>query len=79
VFGQVRVYNDKHLVSVHSSHDPVMGMRFGRFGREENTMVMTHASGALGIKILPRHAPLEPVDSRGGAPPEQVRPPPLQG
>lgn len=69
--GEVRVYNDKHLVSVHSSHDPVMGMRFGRFGREENTMVMTHASGALGIKILPRHAPLEPVDSRGGAPPEQ--------
>ena len=65
------MYNDKHLVSVHNSHDPVMGVRFGRFGREENTMVMTHASGALGIKILPRHAPLEVKDS-SGAPPEQV-------
>ena len=42
------MYNDKHLVSVHNSHDPVMGVRFGRFGREENTMVMTsNASGIM--------------------------------
>jgi hypothetical protein len=56
---QVRVYNEKHLVSIHQANDIPTGLRFGRFGREDNTMIMTHASGALSIKILPRHASLE--------------------
>ncbi|KAK3242964.1 Bardet-Biedl syndrome 1 protein [Cymbomonas tetramitiformis] len=69
--GEVRVYNEKHLVSIHQTNDPVMGLRFGRFGREDNTMIMTHKSGTLSIKILPRHANLEVSSNPTGPPPEQ--------
>ncbi len=37
--GEVRVYNDKSLVSVHTLPSPVTGMWFGRYGREENTLI----------------------------------------
>jgi len=69
--GEVRVYNEKHLVSIHQTNDIPTGLRFGRFGREDNTMIMTHASGALSIKILPRHASLEASGAAAGPPPEQ--------
>lgn len=70
---QVRVYNEKQLVSIHQTNDLVVGMRFGRFGREDNTLISTHASGALSIKILPRRANLEASANGTGPPPEQVR------
>mmetsp|Transcript_36995 Transcript_36995/g.44743 ORF Transcript_36995/g.44743 Transcript_36995/m.44743 type:complete len:613 (+) Transcript_36995:397-2235(+) len=69
--GEVRVYNEKHLVSSHQTNDMVMSMRFGRFGREDNTMVLTHSSGSLTFKILPRHANLEVSSNPTGPPPEQ--------
>mmetsp|Transcript_17466 Transcript_17466/g.38031 ORF Transcript_17466/g.38031 Transcript_17466/m.38031 type:complete len:600 (-) Transcript_17466:231-2030(-) len=69
--GEVRVYNEKHLVSIHQTNDIPIGLRFGRFGREDNTMIMTHSSGSLSIKILPRHANLEVTGNTAGPPPEQ--------
>ena len=67
------MYNEKHLVSIHQTNDIVTGLRFGRFGREDNTLIMTHASGGLSIKILPRRANLEMNTNGAGPPPEQVR------
>lgn len=69
--GEVRVYNEKHLVSVITMPDLVTGMRFGRFGREDNVLVCTTRSGALSVKILPRMANLEVSSAHTGPPPEQ--------
>mmetsp|Transcript_47681 Transcript_47681/g.152835 ORF Transcript_47681/g.152835 Transcript_47681/m.152835 type:complete len:596 (+) Transcript_47681:319-2106(+) len=69
--GEVRVYNDKHLVNVLQAGEPVMGLRFGRFGREDNTLLYTGRSGALSIKMLPRSANLEVTSNTTGPPPEQ--------
>ncbi len=37
-------------------HDIVVAMKFGRFGREDNTLVMVSKRGALTVKILKRTA-----------------------
>ena len=37
---EVHVFRDKYLVNVFSTEDMVTGMRFGRFGREDATLVM---------------------------------------
>lgn len=49
--GEVRVYNEQHLVSVTPFESPVNAMTFGRFGREDSTLIgvtrtgtQTHAS-----------------------------------
>lgn len=68
---EVRIYNEKHLVSVFSVKSPVTGMVFGRYGREDNTFITITRSGALDIKILPRTANLEVSSSAVGPPPEQ--------
>ena len=39
--GQVRVYNDKNLVSVVSINDEVTGMRFGKFGKGPSSHLST--------------------------------------
>ena len=43
--GQVRVYNEQHLVSVSSFKSPVNAMAFGRFGREDNTLISVSRTG----------------------------------
>mmetsp|Transcript_11120 Transcript_11120/g.38624 ORF Transcript_11120/g.38624 Transcript_11120/m.38624 type:complete len:635 (+) Transcript_11120:151-2055(+) len=68
---EVRVYNDKHLVSLITMTDLVTGLRFGRFGREDNVLVCTTKHGALAVKILPRLANLEVSSQPVGPPPEQ--------
>jgi Bardet-Biedl syndrome 1 protein len=70
--GEIRVYNGKVLVNVINNTDVITGARFGRYGREDNTLVLVSKSGSLQIKMLPRTANLEP--SKGlntGPPPEQ--------
>eukprot|EP00741_Cyanophora_paradoxa_P005276 tig00000865_g5115.t1 len=69
--GEVRLYNEKHLVSVLQTHDAVMGMRFGRYGREEASLVLSFKSGAISIKMLPRLANLDVGTVHAGPPPEQ--------
>lgn len=49
--GEVRVYNEKLLVSVHVSPNPVTALWFGRYGREDNTLLAITKSGALDIKV----------------------------
>ncbi|KAG2451137.1 hypothetical protein HYH02_004404 [Chlamydomonas schloesseri] len=72
--GEVRVYNEKLLVSVHLSPNPVTALWFGRYGREDNTLLAITKSGALDIKMLPRTANLEAGAIGGGPPPEQEIP-----
>lgn len=37
---------------------PVVAMAFGRYGREDSTLVSVFANGGLDIKFIPRHNPL---------------------
>ncbi|KAK9812788.1 hypothetical protein WJX72_003736 [[Myrmecia] bisecta] len=72
--GEIRIYNGQHLVSMHSVNAPVAALYFGKYGREDNTLITITKSGALDIKILPRNASLEAPPGPAGPPPEQEIP-----
>lgn len=38
---QVHIYKEKYLVNVIKTDDVVTGLKFGQFGREEGTLIMT--------------------------------------
>ena len=69
--GEVRVYNDKALVSTFDIKDEVTGLRYGKFGREDNALILALKSGALSVKMLPRNVDLEKSKMHAGPPPEQ--------
>uniref|UniRef100_A0A2I3GZH0 BBSome complex member BBS1 n=1 Tax=Nomascus leucogenys TaxID=61853 RepID=A0A2I3GZH0_NOMLE len=69
--GEVRIYRDKALLNVIHTPDAVTSLCFGRYGREDNTLIMTTRGGGLIIKILKRTA----VFAEGGT---EVGPPPAQ-
>mmetsp|Transcript_20772 Transcript_20772/g.53229 ORF Transcript_20772/g.53229 Transcript_20772/m.53229 type:complete len:619 (+) Transcript_20772:542-2398(+) len=69
--GEVRLYNEKHLVAVHNVPSPVRVLHFGRYGREDNTLISFLKNGALDIKILPRSAKLDVSGGALGPPAEQ--------
>lgn len=69
--GEVRVYNDKDLVHTLATDDPVVGMRFGSYGREEGALAMVGKAGTLLIKMLQRSASLDSASAPPGPPPEQ--------
>ena len=53
-------------------YDVVTGMKFGRYGREDATLVLILKSGSIVIKMLPRTTSLEPHKAQAaGPPPEQ--------
>ena len=45
---EVLIYRDKYMVGSMKTEDVVTGMKFGRFGREDSTLVMT----TKGVYIL---------------------------
>ena len=53
---QIHLYQDRHRVDVIETDDTIVSMKYGRFGREDNTLVMVGRSGGLTIKILKRTA-----------------------
>lgn len=69
--GEIRLYNEKNLVSTVNLDEPIYGIKFGRFGRESNTMLCTTKSGALDIRIMSRSAKIDTLHSANGPPPEQ--------
>lgn len=75
--GELRVYNDRHLVATHTTASPVAGLFFGRYAREDNTLVSILRNGSLEIKMLPRSANLEVSRAPSGPPPEQDVPLPV--
>jgi hypothetical protein len=52
VYVQVRLYKEKVQLSVISCNDVVSAMRFGKYSREDNTLVLVFKSGSLGIKVF---------------------------
>mmetsp|Transcript_76152 Transcript_76152/g.174445 ORF Transcript_76152/g.174445 Transcript_76152/m.174445 type:complete len:608 (-) Transcript_76152:73-1896(-) len=69
--GDIRMYNGKQLLHVLTTSDSVVGMLYGQFGREEGALVISFASGAVGVRILQRTASLENAQADAGPPPEQ--------
>uniref|UniRef100_V9KTN1 BBSome complex member BBS1 n=1 Tax=Callorhinchus milii TaxID=7868 RepID=V9KTN1_CALMI len=65
---QVHVYRDKHLVNIILAQDVVTSLCFGRYGREDGTLIMTTKGGGLLIKILKRTAVFEEKDMSPGPP-----------
>uniref|UniRef100_A0A2K5MJG6 Bardet-Biedl syndrome 1 n=1 Tax=Cercocebus atys TaxID=9531 RepID=A0A2K5MJG6_CERAT len=70
--GEVRIYRDKALLNVIHTPDAVTSLCFGRYGREDNTLIMTTRGGGLIIKILKRTALFVEGGSEVGPPPAQA-------
>jgi len=70
--GEVRLYNEKSLVSTVAIGDRIVsGLKFGGYGREEGALAIAYKSGGLTLKILPRLVDLAASDEPPGPPPEQ--------
>lgn len=69
--GEVRVYREAVLFDVINLGAEVSAMRFGKFGREDNTLVLVHKSGSLTVKMLQRSAFADLTTAASGPPPEQ--------
>lgn len=65
---EVHVYREKSLVNIVKSPDVVTSICFGRYGREDGTLIMTTKGGGLVIKILKRTAVFDEKDSTPGPP-----------
>lgn len=68
---EVHVYRDQSLLSVIRTPDAVASIVFGRYGREDGTLVMTTRGGGLMVKILKRTAAFDERDGTPGPPPAQ--------
>lgn len=49
--GEIRLYNEKRLVASYSLPAPATALYFGRYNREDNTIVCVTRAGALNIKV----------------------------
>ncbi|XP_076032639.1 Bardet-Biedl syndrome 1 isoform X2 [Oratosquilla oratoria] len=67
---RVLIYRDKHLVDTIHTEDSVSAMKFDRFGREDNTLILVMKGGGLLVKILKRTARFEIEEPQG---PSQVQ------
>ena len=47
-------------------NDAVSGMKFGKFGREDSSLVLVTVGGALSVKILKRTAHFEKMETSSG-------------
>lgn len=77
--GEIRMYKEAKVLHSFMVEKPIMGMKFGTYGREENSLVIAHGAGSLTFKILKRLADFDGPSSSGGAgpvgaPPEQEIP-----
>ncbi|XP_037547229.1 Bardet-Biedl syndrome 1 protein [Nematolebias whitei] len=65
---EVHLYRDKNLLSIIKTPDTVTSICFGRYGREDGTLIMTTKGGGLIVKILKRTAVFDDRDSAPGPP-----------
>lgn len=65
---EVQLYRDKNLLSTIKTPDMVTSIRFGRYGREDGTLILTTKGGGLLVKILKRTATFEDRDNTPGPP-----------
>ncbi|XP_077407528.1 BBSome complex member BBS1 isoform X2 [Vanacampus margaritifer] len=68
---EVHLYRDKNLLSSIKTPDAVSAICFGRYGREDGTLIMTMKGGGLMVKILKRTAEFQDGDSTPGPPAAQ--------
>ncbi|XP_076805995.1 BBSome complex member BBS1-like [Clavelina lepadiformis] len=68
---EVRVYREKNLVDIIKLNDRPQALCFGRYGREDSTLVAVLASGALQVMILKRTAEYADHSSHKGPPMSQ--------
>ena len=52
--GEIRMFNDKFHIDTISLGEPIYGLKFGVFGREEGCLLINTASGGLHTKIIQR-------------------------
>ena len=64
--GEIRMYNDKYLITTIKTDDVIMGMHFGTFGREEGSLVINFKHGGLSVKMLQRQANLAVSNHKPG-------------
>ncbi|KAM3592354.1 uncharacterized protein V6R79_017100 [Siganus canaliculatus] len=65
---EVQLFRDKNLLSTVRTPDVVTSICFGRYGREDGTLIMTTRGGGLMVKILKRTAAFDDRDSAPGPP-----------
>lgn len=56
--GEIRMYNNKYLITTIKTDDIILGMKFGIFGREEGSLVINFKHGGISVKMLQRQANL---------------------
>ena len=63
---ELRLYNEKILLNILKLQvkyffikEPIFGIKFGKFGREEESLVLITESGSLMIKVLQRNVNLD--------------------
>ena len=66
--GEVRLYKEKFLLSTLQVDGSVTAMQFGRFGREESSLILVTRAGGMYVKILKRTASFEEKDTVSGPP-----------
>lgn len=49
---ELRLYNDKQLLNVYKTIESIFSMRFGKFGADEDNLILISDSGSLMIKSL---------------------------
>lgn len=57
---EVRVYTGKTLINRMPVPQPVLGLRVGRYGTEDNCLCISFKSGVVTVLMLPRTAKLDP-------------------
>lgn len=55
-------FKDRKCVDILYVNDIIIAMKFGRFGREDNTLIMVSKNGTLTVQILKRTAKFIPKD-----------------
>ena len=69
--GEIRVYAGKSLLNKTQVYEPITAMKFGRYGREDATLVLVLKSGTIMLKMLPRTACIEPNAGLSQGPPAE--------
>lgn len=75
--GEVRLYKEGAMVHMFAVERPITALRFGQYGREDNTLCILHGKGALTIKIWKRTNKIDHMNAAVGPPPEQDIPIPV--
>ena len=77
VNGNIRLYKEGTCVHSFTVEKPITGIRFGQYGREDNTLCILHNRGALTIKMWKRTNKYNKLNGSAGPPPEQDIPIPI--